>query len=72
MAGSIGIMLVTSSFGLEALIADIAFPIVSARSMGIAILNVLIQCSVAVEVPATALMAMRHGDELGRRMGEDG
>ena len=62
MTGSVRIILVTSSFGLEALIADITFPNVSARAMGIAILDVLIQRGVAFEVPAIALLAVWHVD----------
>ena len=61
MASGTGIVLVTSSLSFEAVVADRAFPVVSAWSMGITVVDMLIQSIPGVEV-AIALLAVWHVD----------
>ena len=61
VAGGTGIVLVTSSLSFEAVVADRAFPVVSAWPMGIAVVNMLVQSIPGVEV-AIAMLAVWHID----------
>lgn len=63
------IMLETSLLGLEALVTDLALPIVTTRSVSIAVREMLIEPCPGVEPATTALPAVRH---LGEAVGGDG